>query len=208
MEALVTGILSFASTNIDDIFILMLFFSETAPSFGTRHIVWGQYLGFIALLLVSFIGFLGSFVIPREWLGLLGLIPMGIGVGKFWKQKKGQEEIKNLPVGDSLSCSRMLGSMFHRKTYAVAAVTFANGGDNLGLYIPLFASSGIYDLTIISIVFLILVALWCWMGYRLARHPGVGQTLSAYGHILLPVVFIGLGGYIVVKNGTLTLFGL
>jgi cadmium resistance protein CadD (predicted permease) len=36
------GITAFAATNIDDIFVLMMFFS--ALGFPTRHVVLGQYL--------------------------------------------------------------------------------------------------------------------------------------------------------------------
>ena len=73
--AVLTGIVSFAATNVDDIFILMLFFSQTSEAFRNWHVVVGQYLGFAALVALSILGSLGVLIVPEEWIGLLGLVP-------------------------------------------------------------------------------------------------------------------------------------
>jgi len=102
----------------------------------------------------------------------------------------------------------MLNALLNPKTYSVAIITFANGGDNIGIYTPLFASSDAADLIVILSVFLILVAVWCFIGYRLMRQPSVAQLLSNYGHIVVSIVLIGLGIYIILENKTLSLLGL
>ena len=66
LEAVVAGGLSFAATNIDDIFILVLFFSQTGAVFHGGHVVVGQYLGFAALVALSVLGSLGVLVVPEE----------------------------------------------------------------------------------------------------------------------------------------------
>ncbi len=40
----------------------------------------------------------------------------------------------------------ILASVLNPQTYKVAAVTVANGGDNIGIYVPLFASSDLTSL--------------------------------------------------------------
>jgi hypothetical protein len=72
-----TAVATFAATNIDDIVRLMLWFSQTGPALRGRQIVAGQYLGFVALVALSLLGFLGALIIPPAWIGLLGLAPLG-----------------------------------------------------------------------------------------------------------------------------------
>src|SRR4030042_1204119 len=82
-SAIITAIVTFAATNVDDLFILMLFFSQTDASFRRRHIVAGQYLGFAALVAISLLGFFGSFIFPTAWIGLLGFLPIAMGITKL-----------------------------------------------------------------------------------------------------------------------------
>ena len=65
---IVTGITTFIATNIDDIIILMLFFSQLNRQLTVQQIVLGQYLGFTALVLASLVGFLGGLIIPKIWI--------------------------------------------------------------------------------------------------------------------------------------------
>ena len=51
------GISGFAATNIDDIFVLMMFFSHSSMTFPTKQIVAGQYIGIGLLVAISALGF-------------------------------------------------------------------------------------------------------------------------------------------------------
>jgi cadmium resistance protein CadD (predicted permease) len=87
----------------------------------------------------------------------------------------------------------------------VTAVTFANGGDNIGVYVPVLATAGIAGMTVYVIVFQLLVAVWVAAGRFVATRPVVARALSRWGHILLPVVLIGIGLLILAEGGA---FGL
>jgi cadmium resistance protein CadD (predicted permease) len=80
-------------------------------------------------------------------------------------------------------------------------VTFANGADNIGIYTPLFASSGYKELLTILIVFFTLLAVWCVAGYYLSRHLFIARTLDRSGHLIVPFVLIGLGLFILYESG-------
>jgi cadmium resistance protein CadD (predicted permease) len=54
-----TGFAAFAATNLDDIVVLLLFFSQVNATFRHQHIIVGQYLGFTALVLASLSSFFG-----------------------------------------------------------------------------------------------------------------------------------------------------
>lgn len=83
LTAIPKGITAFCATNLDDILILLLFFTQVNASFRRRQIIAGQYLGFGALVLASLPGFFGGLFFPRPWIGLLGLVPIFIGVSRL-----------------------------------------------------------------------------------------------------------------------------
>lgn len=203
---LLTAVITFIATNIDDIFVLMLFFSQTDNSFRRRHVIVGQYLGFIALVAVSLLGFLGSFIIPKELIGLLGVVPIGIGIRKFQRAENEIESANAVPPLQKTPSQ--VARFLHPKTYGVAVVTFANGGDNIGIYTPLFANMELPSLIVTVITFLVLVMAWCLLSIRLTHQKQIAQLLSRYGQIMVPLVLIGLGIYIFIENGAHHLLGL
>jgi cadmium resistance protein CadD (predicted permease) len=76
---------------------------------------------------------------------------------------------------------------------AVAAVTFANGGDNIGIDIPLFATlTGTNKLTMVT-VFLLMTFLGCLMAKYLTTHSYVKKSVDKYGHCATPSVLVLLG---------------
>jgi cadmium resistance transport/sequestration family protein len=208
-SAILGGMTSFIATNLDDVLILIMFFSQVSPSFRRRHIVLGQYLGFTALLLISLPGYFGGLVLPKAWVGLLGFLPVWIGMSQLLKRESDKPEVKTvsneLTFEPKTSMMSVLKSLLRPQVYQVAAVTVANGGDNVGIYIPLFASSSLPRLAVIIGIFLILVGVWCWVAERLTRQRAIATLLTRYGHRAMPFVLIGLGLYILADSGTLHL---
>lgn len=159
------------------------------------------------LIIASLPGFFGGLVVPRAWIGLLGLLPIVIGI----KQLMSQEEIAQVQTvgkfksSPSNSIVSFLLSVLNPQTYKVAAVTVANGGDNISIYIPLFAGSKLAQLGITLAVFFVMVGVWCAIAYSLTRQPTIADVLSRYGRHVVPFVLIGLGLSIMYERGT---FGL
>ncbi|MBD2496245.1 cadmium resistance transporter [Nostoc sp. FACHB-280] len=206
----IEGIIAFSATNIDDIIILLLLFSQVDGQFRRRHIIFGQYLGFLAIIIASLPGFFGGLVVQREWIGLLGILPIAIGVMQLLNQEQETIAIQEVntdfkqhsPVNSLLS---LILSILHPQTYKVAAVTIANGGDNISIYIPLFAGQTLVSLGVILSVFLIMVGVWCAIAYFLSQHTTIAYLLSRYGKIIVPFVLIGLGLFIMYERGTFNL---
>ncbi len=206
--AFTQGIIAFVATNIDDIIILLLFFSQVDANLRRRHIVFGQYLGFTLLIVASLPGFFGGLVVPREWIGLLGLLPIAIGIKQLVSQEKetalqGVTSVKYSVSNNPIET--FLFSILNPQTYKLAAVTVANGGDNISIYIPLFAGSKLVSLGVILGVFFVMVGVWCAIAYLLTRQPTIAYILSRYGDRVVPFVLIGLGLSIMYERGT---FGL
>jgi cadmium resistance transport/sequestration family protein len=204
------GITAFVATNIDDIIILLLFFAQVDANFRRRHIVIGQYLGFTLLILASLPGFFGGLVVPREWIGLLGLLPIAIGLKQLVNRQEDTAQVQTVTSDFEPSSARkpivsLLSSVLSPQTYKVAAVTVANGGDNISIYIPLFAGNNLVSLGVILGVFFLMVGVWCAIAYLLTRQPTIAQVLSRYGNAVVPFVLIGLGLFILYERGTFRL---
>ncbi len=199
-QAITTGITAFAATNIDDIVTLMLLFAQVNSGFRPHQIVAGQYLGFTVLILASLPGFLGGIFIPQPWIGLLGFLPIGIGLHYLLQQHQQEPEVQAIAIDvEPTSRSRWFSTLQHLLTpevYYVAAITVANGGDNIGIYIPLFASSRLATLGIILGTFWIMVGIWCVIAYQLTRHPLIAKFCTRYGHAIVPFFLMGLGIWI------------
>ncbi|MCU1679827.1 MAG: putative quaternary amine transporter [Amycolatopsis sp.] len=181
----------FAATNIDDLVVLSLFFAlSRRAGVGPGRVVLGQYLGFGAVLAVSIGGALGVGALPKSVIAYFGLVPVFLGLRAAWTTWRGS----SAPDVEQ-------GSAGGPTVLAVAAATFANGGDNIGVYVPVFATSGTGGLVVFTVVFLLLVAIWCAAGHAFAARPVITRALSRWGHVLLPAVLVGIG--VVVLGGIL-----
>ncbi|ARV57870.1 transporter [Nostocales cyanobacterium HT-58-2] len=198
--AIPTGLSAFAATNLDDIVILSLFFAQVNAIFRSRHIVTGQYLGFGALVIASLPSFFGSLILPQPWIGLLGIAPIMIGITRLLNQDSDDPEAETEPEE---SDRHWFSSFLSPQTYSVAAVTVANGSDNIAIYAPLFASCTWESLAVILGVFFSLVAVWCYAAYQLTRIPVMVNAITRYGNQLVPFVLMGLGVLILVNCHTL-----
>lgn len=181
LSALTRAVAAFAATNVDDIFVLTLFFAQR--KLGTWRVVLGQYVGIAALVGISLAGFFVSLVIPETWVRFLGLAPIAIGIKKLIEWKRGEHAEKQKPTAGSV--------------LTVSTITFANGGDNIAVYTPLFAKTNLTGVVVTLITFAVMIAIWCMVGYYVGNHPHVRRVIDRFGHILVPFVLIGLGIYII-----------
>ncbi|HEY5748824.1 MAG TPA: cadmium resistance transporter [Chryseolinea sp.] len=195
MEVIATGILAFVSSNIDDIFLLMLFFGDR--NFKPREIILGQFAGIGALIGISLVFSLIGLVIGKAYIGLLGLLPVYFGIKGVVKLFSAE------PPDDDEHPAKKQGN--RSNPWIVSGVTIANGGDNIGIYVPLFATlAWPQKITVISIFF-IMTAAWCMLARYLSRHPLMARAIDKYGHVVTPFVLIALGIYILNESDVLSL---
>jgi len=177
LTAISASVTTFAVTNVDDAFLLTLFFARRIP---TRRIVAGQYVGFGAIVVISLIGAWAALAIPHRWVRFLGLLPLAIGIKQLLQARQTEP-------GKSLADDYSVAS--------IALVTLSNGADNVGVYVPFFVIDRAY-LWLILIVYAALVALWCFVGRWLGNHSLVLRSVDRWGHWAVPLVFIALGIYV------------
>jgi cadmium resistance protein CadD (predicted permease) len=183
----------YASTNIDDLLLLAVFFAD--PHVRISAVVAGRYIGLAALVLGSGAAALMALAIPAQWIALLGLIPLYLGLRALVDVLRDRRDDASDAVALNVEARPASPKGFTSQALAVAGVTLANGGDNFGIYIPLFATAPA-AMPIYIAVFALMTAVWCALGYVIVNNPLIGSQVRRYGHLLLPVVLIGLGLYI------------
>jgi cadmium resistance protein CadD (predicted permease) len=195
-----------------------MFFSRTNRLLRPLHIVVGEYVGFSLLIGISLSGFLLGRMVDSAWLGLLGLLPISIGVNTLLARQGREESAPSLSARSDSKPGRsrsqaspapsrrrpltLWRALRDRRTYQVSAVTIANGGNNIAIYIPLFASSSLPRLGVILLVCYAAIGLWCFNSWFLIRQPHTAVVMSRVVARLVPFVLIALGLSILMRNGT------
>lgn len=186
----------FAATNLDDLLLLVVICSDLRRNYPPSAVLAGQILGFFCILTLSLIGFWSGLVVPEPWMALLGVLPLALGVRQVLELRRHQ------PAGRHELSSGYRGhpedlpakSAPWRKTgLKVAALTLANGSDNVSVYLPLFGRLSPPDLLVTLATFLLaLLGLW-FLAQWLSQHPRWRRQLQVLGPRLSPLVLIVLG---------------
>ena len=191
VPAIVTAFAMFAATSIDDAVVLVVLnVASQAGGVPKRWQIWaGQYLGFSVIVLVAFLAALGLRVVPVEWVGLMGLIPLLLGIRGLLNLIRTRRDSDQVPP------------VMATGLFSVVAITVSNGGDNIALYTPVFRIIGVADAALTLAVFAVCTALWCLAGQLAVSHQRVVEVLQRSSRSLVPVVFVVLGFYIIGRSG-------
>ena len=203
IQNIVTSIILYSGTAVDLLIILMLFFAKRKSRKDIINIYLGQFLGSVSLILLSLLfAFVLNYIPSKEILGLLGLIPIFLG-------------LKVLLLGDSdgeAIAKDGLRKDNKNLIFLVAMITFAScGADNIGVFVPYFTTLNLTNLIVTLLTFLVMIYLLVFSAQKLAQVPSIGETLEKYSRWFIAVVYLGLGMYILIENNSFdmlrTVFG-
>ena len=194
IQNVVTSIILYSGTAVDLLIILMLFFAKRKSRKDIINIYLGQFLGSVSLILLSLLfAFVLNYIPSKEILGLLGLIPIFLG-------------LKVLLLGDSdgeAIAKDGLRKDNKNLIFLVAMITFAScGADNIGVFVPYFTTLNLTNLIVTLLTFLVMIYLLVFSAQKLAQVPSVGEILEKYSRWFIAVVYLGLGIYILIENNS------
>lgn len=194
VQNVVTSIILYSGTAVDLLIILMLFFAKRKSRKDIINIYLGQFLGSVSLIFLSLLfAFVLNYIPSKEILGLLGLIPIFLG-------------LKVLLLGDSdgeAIAKDGLRKDDKNLIFLVAMITFAScGADNIGVFVPYFTTLNLANLIVALLTFLVMIYLLVFSAQKLAQVPSVGETLEKYSRWFIAVVYLGLGMYILIENNS------
>ncbi|MBI1702963.1 CadD family cadmium resistance transporter [Lactobacillus crispatus] len=199
-QTIISAIGVYISTSIDYLIVLIILFAQLSQNKQKWHIYAGQYLGTGLLVGVSLVAAYVVNFVPEAWIvGLLGLIPIYLGI-RFVIVGEGEEEEEEETI------ERLEQSKANQLFWTVTLLTIASGGDNLGIYIPYFASLDCAQTLVALLVFAIGVIIFCKLSQVLSSIPLISETIEKYTRIIVPLVFIPLGLYIMYESGTIETF--
>lgn len=199
-QTIISAIGVYISTSIDYLIILIILFAQPSQNKQKWHIYAGQYLGTGLLVGASLVAAYVVNFVPEAWMvGLLGLIPIYLGI-RFAIVGEGEEEEEEEII------ERLEQSKANQLFWTVTLLTISSGGDNLGIYIPYFASLDWAQTLVALLVFAIGIIIFCELSRVLSSIPLISETIEKYERIIVPLVFIPLGLYIMYESGTIETF--
>ncbi len=206
-SAIATGAAVALATTFDDNIYLTSFFGRVSRTYRPRHVVVGEFLGLTILISISLVGYFVGMVVSDMWVGLLGVLPIMIGIHQLMGKEDDEnsdviEEVEkvHIEVGRPRIKQSLWSTIRDPKTHRVTAVHVSNGGNNVAVYISLFASSSLPSLAVILTMCYMTIGFWCFCSYNLTRFPGISVLIARYGRKIAPFVLIYLGFSIIIKS--------
>lgn len=190
---ILTTIVTFIATGIDELFVLTIIFVYAKSKKSIKDVYIGQQIGMIVLLTISVLAVFGITLITEKWIGILGFLPIIQGI-KILINGDDDDDEKEEVINKT--------SRYKSLILSVAVIAIAGGGEELAIYIPYFASLSTEYLIITLITFTILVPIWCKICSNISSIKEIQDTATKYERILLPIVFIGLGLFVLIENNT------
>lgn len=204
LGTIIAGVVTYWSTAIDLLIILMLFFAKVKDKKGVRDIYIGQFLGSGLLILVSlFFAVILHYVPDKRLLGFLGIIPVFLGIKALILGDSDGEKMANEKLKDT-NQNNLIKTLIFITTIFITIVSC--GADNVGLFVPYFISLALPKLLITLIVFLIMIFLLVFIAQKSVSIPTVGTVLEKYSRWFIGIVYIFIGGSVLIENGSIQLF--
>jgi cadmium resistance protein CadD (predicted permease) len=175
--------MAFISANTDGMIIAIAYLTD--PNYDSKNILYGQIIGFWFLTIVSLVLAQSLFFIPKESTKWLGIVPIIFGFVKLLKYSR-RDTIKPASMPPS-----------GRQIQEISVLTVATGADDVVAYTPIFATRTFHEVTILSIVFVVMTIIWWMVAKWLADHGIVRKVVSKGGPILVPLLIIALGVIII-----------
>jgi len=183
---------AFVATNIDNLVLLVMFFLRYRDR---RLLVAAAYLVGLSLIgLVSYLISLLASTAPVHYLGLLGLVPISIGIIGIWRLASSSVAENEAAQEDTVGAA------------AVFAVTLStqlgNGADTVLTFGSLFADSVPGADQLIVLTMAVMAVLFLCVANYFVNHPALSKLMQRHAHRVTPFLLMLVGIYILANTGT------
>ncbi len=191
------SIIAFITTEMDDFIVLFVLFSKVYSLEKKIAVIIGKYVGltFVVVACKYFSDILC--VIPRGMLGLLGLIPIFIGI---WYGIQGYKKKNTDSKKQSISFKSLFFVFLVAETFVI---TLADSGDNIAVYISFFTSLSQSEFITACIVFAVMEIIWCLTAIAVMNAKSIKDYILESHQVIIPLLFVVLGVYILLNDGTI-----
>lgn len=195
IKDIVTAVFSYIGTTTDYFVVLLILFGKYQSQKETKPVIIGAYIGNALLVLISLAVAIVLQKVPEEWLlGLLGLIPIYMGIKSYFSNEDEGDEIEERL--NNIQPKNILKN--------VILITFAScGADNTALYIPYFTTVPIATLPIIFAIFIVILTMVIYLAYKFVSVPMVKTFFDRQGDLIQMIVYVALGLYVLFEAGSI-----
>jgi len=177
------GVMVFVSANIDGMIIALAFMAD--PTYNNKNILYGQIIGFWALVIVSFILAQSLFFIPKGSSSWLGFIPILFGCAKLasYMRRDSSEFVAIRPS--------------NRQIQEITILTVATGADDVIAYTPIFLTRKSHEIVFLFIMFAIMTVAWWFAALFLSERQLMRKISPSGMRLIVSILMIGIGIMIV-----------
>lgn len=183
---------AYVATNLDNFVLLVALLARYGNQ--TSKVVAGYLVGMLILGIIGFwIGAAADFL-PIEHIGLLGFVPISIGIVdliqlRVGKAKETVAEKKSVDGASKVFMATLISQL-------------GSGADTIVIFGVLFADS-MPSADILTIVTLAATALiFVLVAISTVRHPALNERIDRYAHRAMPFLLIIIGFYILANTAT------
>lgn len=198
IQTIITAIVTYIATSIDEIPILFMLYTKQSNRGKAKTITLSYFLGTFILINIGLLGSLGLGFIPEQWvMGLFGLVPLILGIKILIKGEDDAEEEEG--IKKSIQKYKSLGIQ-------VLAITIGLGADDLAVYIPLFTTLERWEINSMVLVFALSTAALCRISYKLTSINKLTEFIEKYERFIVGIIFSIIGIFIMFECGTFAYF--
>jgi cadmium resistance protein CadD (predicted permease) len=179
---------TFVGTNIDNLAVTAAQFAA-APAHRLRRLTAGQLTGFLVILGASAGGAAILSALPVRWVGLLGLVPLALGLrGLLALRRPAEARDPRWPVAGGF--------------FTAALVTVGSGGDNLAVTIAVLRQGDPGHGAFVAVCLVALDLLATGGAFLLGRHPRTLRLVERGTVVLTPLARCAIGVFVLARAGT------
>lgn len=194
MATILTIIITFIATGIDEMLVLILLFAHARNQQQIRQVYIGQQIGMTFILLLVIIAISGISTFAGKWTGLLGILPIILGIMELMEDEDDDD--------DSPGILNKI-SMFSNLSVRVAIIAIVGGAEELAIYVPYFTSLNWDEVILAIITFIIMIPIWSAICHMVGSMKNIYQFVKRFQRIIIPVVFIGIGIKVLLESDTI-----
>lgn len=177
---------AFIGTNLDNLILLVALYSRFQKQ--SSMVTAGYFAGMTIIAVVCFmVGEAGNFI-PLDYLGLLGVIPIVMGVVGLLQLFRSTQDGENAGFVTANS---------PRTVFITVLMTqLSNSADSIITFSVFVVDSSKQGDYLIAPTFFAMVGVFAWLAYFSLNHRKVSHILGSYGHYVTPFILIFVGLYI------------
>jgi cadmium resistance protein CadD (predicted permease) len=186
---------AYVATNMDNFILLAALLARYRRQ--TISVAAGYFTCVLILVIVGFgISVIADYM-PVRYLGLLGIVPIYLGVVELVRLYRGKEKT-------TADTETVLDS--NHKVFLTTLISqLGNGTDTILIFGILFADSTRSADALIMITLAAMAIIFVLVAMYAVRHPAISSVISRYAGRVLPFILIIVGVYVLANTATDTL---